>query len=55
MEAPDKIRRLLKDKQYFPAAKIIVKTLKTINEPEFVQIHALSDIRDTVGDHRQVC
>jgi hypothetical protein len=54
MAVPDKIRGHMKEKQYFAAAKLVMSNLSLIRQPEFMNIHALSDIRDFISDCKQV-
>ncbi|WVQ83526.1 hypothetical protein IAT38_005667 [Cryptococcus sp. DSM 104549] len=44
-QVPDQLESLIGDKRFLQAALILVRSLKTINKPELMEIGALSDLR----------
>ena len=54
MAIPDKIKGMLKEKQHFAAARCVMSNSSLVHHEDFLPIHALSDIRDIIGEHKQV-
>lgn len=42
---PDRLETLLSEKRFLSAVVLLVRSLKTINKPEMLEIGALSDLR----------
>lgn len=46
---PDRLESLLSEKRFLSAVVLLVRSLKTINKPEMLEIGALSDLRSWLG------
>lgn len=42
---PDRLESLMSDKRFLSAVVLLVRSLKTINKPEMMEIGALTDLR----------
>lgn len=52
---PDALESLISEKRLLQAAALLVRSLKTINKPEMLEIPAVSDLRSYLVSQEKVC